>query len=47
MWSSDYPHPESSLGYEWTSIGAVVDSVGDDEARMILGGTALELFNLK
>jgi predicted TIM-barrel fold metal-dependent hydrolase len=46
MWSSDYPHQESSLGYEWSTIGAVVDAVSEAEARMMLGGTALEVFKL-
>jgi predicted TIM-barrel fold metal-dependent hydrolase len=46
MWSSDYPHPVSSLGYEWTAISAVLDTVSGDDARMILGATAIEVFNL-
>jgi predicted TIM-barrel fold metal-dependent hydrolase len=46
MWSSDYPHYESTFGYGWTAIEAVLDAVSEDDARMILGGTAMELFKL-
>jgi predicted TIM-barrel fold metal-dependent hydrolase len=46
MWSSDYPHPESTFGLGWTAIQSIIDAVGDDDARMILGGTAMKVFNL-
>jgi predicted TIM-barrel fold metal-dependent hydrolase len=32
MWSSDYPHNESSFGYSEKSIGAVVDALGPENA---------------
>jgi predicted TIM-barrel fold metal-dependent hydrolase len=46
MWSSDYPHPESTLGFGWKAIGAVMDSVSSDDASLILGKTASKVFNL-
>ncbi len=46
MWSSDYPHLESTFGYGWSAIQAVLDAVSADAARDILGGTALKVFNL-
>jgi predicted TIM-barrel fold metal-dependent hydrolase len=46
MWSADYPHPESSFGYNWSSMQAVADAVPEDQARAILGGTAIEVFGL-
>jgi predicted TIM-barrel fold metal-dependent hydrolase len=46
MWSSDYPHPESTFGYGWSAMRAVLDAVPADQARMILGGTATKVFAL-
>jgi predicted TIM-barrel fold metal-dependent hydrolase len=48
MWSSDYPHQESTFGYTRSSIQAVFDSVKDVKtAQRILGKTALELFKME
>jgi len=48
MWSSDYPHQESTFGYTRSSIQAVFDSVKDVKtAQQILGRTALELFKME
>jgi predicted TIM-barrel fold metal-dependent hydrolase len=38
MWSSDYPHNESTFGYSERSLAAVVDAVGPDDAIRIVGG---------
>ncbi|MCC6920233.1 MAG: amidohydrolase [Alphaproteobacteria bacterium] len=47
MWSSDYPHQESTFGYTRSSIQAVFDSVKDVEAaQRILGKTALDVFDM-
>jgi predicted TIM-barrel fold metal-dependent hydrolase len=47
MWSSDYPHQESTFGYTRSTIQAVFDSVPDVEtAQKILGKTALDLFDM-
>ena len=35
MWSTDYPHNESTLGYTRTSLKSVVDAVGVENARKI------------
>ena len=46
MWAADYPHSEGSYGYSRRSVRTVVDMVGEEKARAILGGTAIKLFKL-
>jgi predicted TIM-barrel fold metal-dependent hydrolase len=46
MWSSDYPHQESTFGYSRSAIQAVFDATTIENAQMILGKTALALFNM-
>ena len=38
MWSTDFPHNESTYGYSNDSLAAVVDSVGAESAAAIVGG---------
>jgi predicted TIM-barrel fold metal-dependent hydrolase len=38
MWSSDYPHNESTFGYSEKSIAAVVDAVGPTAAAGVVSG---------
>jgi predicted TIM-barrel fold metal-dependent hydrolase len=38
MWSTDFPHNESTYGYSGDSLAAVVDSVGPDAATAIVSG---------
>jgi predicted TIM-barrel fold metal-dependent hydrolase len=38
MWSSDYPHNESTFGYSERSLAAVVEAVGPEDATRIVGG---------
>ncbi|HEY4943897.1 MAG TPA: amidohydrolase family protein [Rhizomicrobium sp.] len=47
MWSSDYPHQESTFGYTRSSIDAVFKATSVENAQMILGGTALKLFDMQ
>lgn len=47
MWTSDYPHQESTFGYTRSSIQAVFDATSVENAQMILGKTALKLFNME
>ena len=42
MWSSDYPHQESTFGYTRSAIQAVFDAGRVEDAQKILGKTALE-----
>lgn len=37
MWSTDYPHNESTFGYSERSIASVVEAVGPDAAAKIVG----------
>jgi hypothetical protein len=47
MWSGDYGHPESTLGYTRPAILELFRQVGDDEkAKAIVGGTATQLWDL-
>jgi hypothetical protein len=38
MWSSDYPHNESTFGYSEKSLAAVVEAVGPENAAGIVSG---------
>jgi predicted TIM-barrel fold metal-dependent hydrolase len=47
MWSSDYPHQESTFGYTRSSIEAVFKATSVENAQKIVGKTALELFKMQ
>jgi len=47
LWSSDYPHQESTFGYTRSSIQAVFDATSVENAQKIVGKTALDLFNMR
>jgi predicted TIM-barrel fold metal-dependent hydrolase len=47
LWSSDYPHQESTLGYTRSAIKAVFDATSVENAQLILGKTALDLFKMQ
>jgi hypothetical protein len=38
MWSSDYPHNESTFGYSEVSLRTVVEAVGPENAVKIVSG---------
>jgi predicted TIM-barrel fold metal-dependent hydrolase len=46
MWATDYPHAESSFGYTWSSMKSIVDATSPEDARKILGATAIKLYKL-
>jgi predicted TIM-barrel fold metal-dependent hydrolase len=46
MWSSDYPHNESTLGYTRSAVQAVFDATSEENAKKIVGGNAIEVFGL-
>ncbi|MFN0145398.1 MAG: amidohydrolase family protein [Dehalococcoidia bacterium] len=46
MWSSDYPHNESTFGYSRSAVQAVFDAVSVEEAQKIVGGNAIRVFGL-
>jgi predicted TIM-barrel fold metal-dependent hydrolase len=46
IWASDYPHPESTLGFSAAVIRDIFDAAGDDDGKKIVGGTAVRLWNL-
>ncbi len=47
MWCSDYPHPESTVGYCQQSIWDIFDACPSvEQAQAIVGGTAMKLWRL-
>jgi predicted TIM-barrel fold metal-dependent hydrolase len=46
MWSSDYPHNESTFGYSEKSLAAVVAAVGPDNAVRIVSGNIKQFLGL-
>lgn len=46
MWSSDYPHNESTYGYSEKSLAAVVEAVGPERAARIVSGNISEFLGL-
>jgi predicted TIM-barrel fold metal-dependent hydrolase len=46
LWSSDYPHQESTFGYTRSAIEAVFKATSLENAQKILGKTALDLFRM-
>jgi predicted TIM-barrel fold metal-dependent hydrolase len=46
LWSSDYPHNESTFGYTRSAVTAVFDATTEANARKIVGENAIALFGL-
>jgi len=46
MWSTDFPHNESTFGYSERSLAAVVDAVGPADAARIVSGNVLDFLGL-
>jgi predicted TIM-barrel fold metal-dependent hydrolase len=44
MWASDYPHSEGTRGYTRSSVAAVFDALGEEDAKKVVGGNAAKLF---
>ena len=47
MWSSDYPHNESTFGYSELSIAAVVRAVGPHRPARVVSGNVLEFLGVE
>lgn len=47
MWSSDYPHNESTFGYSEQSLAAVVEAVGPDAAAKIVSTNVADFLGLR
>jgi predicted TIM-barrel fold metal-dependent hydrolase len=47
LWSSDYPHQESTFGYTRSAIQAVFDHLPVEDAQKVVGGNALKLFRME
>jgi predicted TIM-barrel fold metal-dependent hydrolase len=46
MWSSDYPHNESTFGYSERSLAAVVQAVGPEDAVRVVGGNVKKFLGI-
>jgi len=46
MWSSDFPHNESTFGYSEKSLAAVVDAVGPEKAARIVSSNIRDFLGL-
>jgi predicted TIM-barrel fold metal-dependent hydrolase len=46
MWSSDYPHNESTFGYSEQSIAAVVDALGPEDAVKVVSANVVDFLGL-
>jgi predicted TIM-barrel fold metal-dependent hydrolase len=46
MWSSDYPHNESTFGYSERVVASVVDAVGPEQAAHIVSHNVLDFLGL-
>ena len=46
MWSTDFPHNESTFGYSEQSLAAVVEAVGPEPAARIVSGNVLDFLGL-
>jgi predicted TIM-barrel fold metal-dependent hydrolase len=46
MWSSDYPHSETTWPHSQASIERSLQGVPDDEARRLVAGNAIDLYGL-
>ena len=47
MWSSDYPHNESTFGYSEQSLASVVDAVGPEDAVKIVSTNVKRFLGLR
>ncbi len=46
MWSSDFPHNESTFGYSEKSLAAVVDALGPENAARVVSANVVEFLGL-
>jgi hypothetical protein len=46
MWSSDYPHNESTFGYSEQSLASVVDAVGPEASVKIVRDNVMTFLGL-
>jgi len=47
MWSTDFPHNESTYGYSNESLASVVDAVGADATAAIASGNVKRFLRLE
>lgn len=46
MWAADYPHSEGTFGFSRQAQRSVLDQVGHENAKLVLGGNAKRIFRI-
>jgi predicted TIM-barrel fold metal-dependent hydrolase len=46
MWAQDYPHPEGTLGESVALMKSYFDTLGEDQAKRIVGGNAAKVWDI-
>lgn len=46
LWASDYPHPESTLGYSAATVRDIFKAAGEEDGKAIVGGNAVDIWGL-
>ena len=46
MWAADYPHSEGTFGFSRQAMKVVFDTLGKDDAKLVLGENAKRVFRL-
>lgn len=46
MWAADYPHSEGTFGFSRKAQKAVLDQIGPEQAKLVLGGNAKRIFRI-
>ena len=46
MWAADYPHSEGTFGFSRKAMKVVYDTLGEEDAKLVLGGNAKRLFRI-
>lgn len=44
LWASDYPHPESTLGYSAKTVRDIMAAVGEEAGKKVASGNAVEIW---
>jgi predicted TIM-barrel fold metal-dependent hydrolase len=46
LWASDYPHPESTLGYTARAVRDIFAATSVEKAQAVVGGNAMQIWDL-
>ncbi len=46
IWASDYPHPDAKIPGVVAELNEAIETLTEDQQRVIRGGSAADLYNL-